>query len=97
MIDLDRVLTSLKHKRLVRVFFSTYDSGLAREALNILARFGRAELKQSQVVREFYYVEIVPEPKPANRRALEETVKRVEEELKKLKDLSDIKVYYVET
>jgi len=83
----------LKHKRVIRIFFNTYDE---KEALNIKAlvsQFGSIQMARSEVAKELYYIELVP--READK--LEEIAELLQEKIAGRNSVFGVKVYYVKT
>lgn len=83
-----------KVKRVIRLFFNTYDKNIAERIFESLREFGEVKMKQSSILKEFYYVEIVP-PTNVDPKSLvtkvEEVVKNVGNDL-----VFGVRVYYVQ-
>ncbi|HIQ10680.1 MAG TPA: hypothetical protein EYH26_01720 [Pyrodictium sp.] len=84
-----------KVKRVVRLFFNTYDKNIAKRILESLREFGEVRVRQSSILKEFYYVEIIP---PANA-DLKDLATKVEEVVRSISNGSvfGIRIYYVQT
>jgi len=84
-----------KVKRVIRLFFNTYDENVARRIFESLKKFGEVKVRRSTILKEFYYVEITP---PANA-DLKDLTTKVEEVVRSVGSDSvfGIRVYYVQT
>ncbi|HIP66344.1 MAG TPA: hypothetical protein EYH08_07475 [Pyrodictium sp.] len=84
-----------KVKRVIRLFFNTYDENVAKKIFESLKVFGEVKVRRSSILKEFYYVEITP-PADAD---LKDLASKVEEVVRSVGDDSvfGIRVYYVQT
>ncbi len=84
----------MKHKKLIRIFFNTYNEDKARQVLEKLREKGDIKVSRSGVVKELYYVELYP---ASDRNSYKELVSEIEEFLKAQDGVFGVKTYYVET
>ncbi len=83
----------LKHKRVIRLFFNTFDETLAENVVREVTRYGTIRVQRSGVTRELYFVEIEPRPGEDHNQLARE----IEEKLRNNDQLFGVKVYTVET